>query len=256
MIYGSNNQRNTMKPWETLARARLEDGTELTLRRHPSEIVIEADGRSLMSSRQHASEEALARLGCADALNLPRPRILIGGLGMGFTLRAALDILPPDAVVVVAELVLAVIEWNRGPLADLARRPLEDPRVQLEPGNVATLIRTSRSTRFDAILLDVDNGPIAMTSTLNERLYDRPGLLAAHAALRPGGLFAVWSATNEPDFERRLRAAGFDVRRESASARLDAVRDHVGGGPSRDHEQRPARGRGPRHTIVIGRRQE
>jgi spermidine synthase len=230
MIYGSN----TMKAWETLARTRLADGTELTLRRHPSEMVIEADGRSLMSSRQHGSEEALARLGCVEALKLPRPRVLIGGLGMGFTLRAALDILPPAAVVVVAELVLAVIEWNRGPLADLAGRPLDDPRVQLEPGNVATLIRTTRN-RFDAILLDVDNGPIAMTSTLNERLYDRTGLLAAHAALRPGGLLAVWSATTELDFERRLRAAGFEVRRERVPARQD---------------------RGPRHTIVIGRRPE
>jgi spermidine synthase len=232
-----------MKPWETLARTRLNDGTELTLRRHPSDVVIEADGRSLMSSRQHASEEALARLGCAEALKLSRPRVLIGGLGMGFTLRAALDLLPADAVVVVSELVPAVVDWNRGPLADLARHPLDDPRVQLEIGDVAKLLRKP-GEKFDAILLDVDNGPLPLTTATNARLYNGPGLTAAHSALRPGGTLAVWSATTDQNFEHRLRTAGFEVHEERVQARAP--------GP----DGGPIRRRGPRHTIVIARRRE
>jgi spermidine synthase len=235
-----------MKPWETLARTRLNDGTELTLRRHPSEVVIEADGRSLMSSRQHASEEALARLGCADAVTLPRPRVLIGGLGMGFTLRAALDLLPPAAAIVVSELVSEVVDWNRGPLADLASRPLDDPRVQLEIGDVATLIRTTRE-KFDAILLDVDNGPAAMTTASNSALYSPAGLSAARSALPPGGTLAVWSATDAADFERRLIAAGFTARSERVPARVRREHDEIRG---------RGLGRGTRHTIVIARRRE
>jgi len=223
-----------MKPWETLARTKLKDGTELALRRHPSETVIEVNGQSLMSSRQHASEEALARLGCADAAKVPRPRVMIGGLGMGYTLRAALDLLPADAVVVVSELVPEVADWNRGPLADLAGRPLDDARVQLEIGDVVKLIRNTPG-KFDAILLDVDNGPTDMTIASNKKLYGGTGLAAARAALNPAGTLAVWSQTNEPDFERRLRAAGFEVRQERVHARAH---------------------KGSKHTIVIARRQE
>jgi spermidine synthase len=227
-----------MKPWDTLDRTRLPDGTELALRRHPDELVIDAGGRTLMSSRTHGSEEALATLGCRQARTLARPAVLIGGLGMGFTLRAALDSLPPDASVLVAELVPAVIEWNRGPLGPLAGHPLNDPRVQIETANVAATIRASRA-RFDAVLLDVDNGPIAMTTAANASLYGARGIAAAHAALRPAGLLAVWSASDasaDREFERRLRAAKFDVQRERAKARL-------------------SRG-GPRHTILIARRQD
>ena len=132
-----------MKPWEVLGRARTPDGTELTLTRHPSEYVILANGQRLMSSRLHASEDALALLGCRRARTLSRPRVLVGGLGMGFTLRAALDCLPPSARILVAELVPAVVEWNHGPLGQLASRPLDDPRVHLEVGDVAATLRST-----------------------------------------------------------------------------------------------------------------
>lgn len=208
-----------MKPWELLGRTRTPDGTELTLTRHTSEYVIQANGQSLMSSRMHGSEDALAVLGCDRARTLPRPGVLVGGLGMGFTLRAALDILPPDARLVVAELVPAVVEWNRGPLGALAGHPLDDPRVHLEEGDVAAIMRSSPG-RFDAVLLDVDNGPVALTASSNTGLYDPQGVAVARASLRPGGVLAVWSARDERRFERLLRAAGFSVRRERVSRRL------------------------------------
>lgn len=218
-----------MKPWETLGRAHLPDGTELTLVRHPSEFAILANGRSLMSSRMHGSEEALARLGCARARTMRSPSVLIGGLGMGFTLRAALDALPPTARVLVAELVPAVVEWNRGWLGKLASHPLDDPRVQIEVGDVAATIRSSRA-RFDVVLLDVDNGADAMTTASNAVLYSDRGIAAARAAVRPGGILALWTATDDRRFERRLRAGGFDVQRTHIPARLN---------------------RGPMHTILI-----
>jgi spermidine synthase len=219
-----------MKPWETLDRARLADGIELTLVRHPSEVAILANGRSLMSSRMHHSEEQLASLGCQRARSLTRPVILIGGLGMGYTLRAALDVLTVDARVLVCELVPAVVQWNHGPLGELAGHPLKDPRVHVEQGDVATIIRSSRA-RFDAVLLDVDNGPVAMTTAANATLYDQRGLAAARRSLRPGGVLAVWSARDDRQFERRLRTAGFSVRRE-----------HVVGRP---------KGGGTRYTILL-----
>jgi spermidine synthase len=221
-----------MKPWETLGRARLADGTELTLVRHPSEFAILVNGQTLMSSRMHGSEEALARLGCDRARTMRSPSVLIGGLGMGFSLRAALDTLPPTARVLVAELVPAVVEWNRGPLGMLAGHPLDDPRVQIEVGDVAATIRSSRA-RFDVVLLDVDNGPLAMTAASNAVLYTNQGIAAARAAVRPGGILAVWSATDDRPFEHRLRAGGFDVERPQVRGRLT---------------------RGPRHTIVIARK--
>jgi spermidine synthase len=220
-----------MKPWETLGRARLADGTELTLVRHPSEFAILANGRSLMSSRMHGSEEALARLGCCRAQTMRCPSVLVGGLGMGYTLRAALDTLPLTARVLVAELVPAVVEWNRGPLGMLARHPLDDPRVQVEVGDVTAIIRSSRA-RFDFVLLDVDNGSVAMTAASNAALYTNQGIAAARASIRPGGILAVWSATDDRRFERRLRAGGFDVERTHVPGRLT---------------------RGPRHTILIAR---
>ncbi len=218
-----------MKPWETLGRAQLPDGTELTLVRHPSEFAILANGRPLMSSRMHGSEEALARLGCARARTMRAPAVLIGGLGMGFTLRAALDTLPPTARVLVAELAPAVVEWNRGWLGTLAGHPLDDPRVQIEVGDVAGTIRASRAC-FDVVLLDVDNGADAMTMASNAVLYSDRGIAAARAAVRPGGILALWAATDDRQFERRLRAGGFDVKRTHIPARLN---------------------RGPRHTILI-----
>ena len=203
----------------------------MTLTRHGSEYVIHASGQSLMSSRMHGSEEALAMFACARARTLEEPCCLIGGLGMGFTLRATLDLLPPDATVVVSELVPAVVDWNRGLLGPLARHPLKDKRVVVEVGDVAATLRSSTG-RFDAVLLDVDNGPAAFTASHNAGLYDDRGLAAARAALKPGGVLAVWSSREDRRFEQRLRYSGFDVTVERVRGRLKKG--------------------GPRHTIFIG----
>jgi spermidine synthase len=220
-----------VKPWEVIGRTRTPGGTDLTLVQHPSEYVILADGQNLMSSRMHGSEDALAVLGCRHARSQTHPCVLVGGLGMGFTLRAALDTLPLGAEIVVAELVPAVVEWNRGPLGPLASHPLDDPRVRVEIGDVAALMRARRG-RFDAVLLDVDNGMVAMTTPANAGLYDDRGVAVALASLRPRGVLACWSAGDDPGFERRLRAAGLEVERR-----------HV-----------RSRGRkGARHTIVLAR---
>ncbi len=195
-----------MKPWERLGIATTPDGSWLELRRHDDEYVIAADGYDLMTSRQHGSEDAMMSLACpepgADAC------ILIGGLGMGYTLRATLDLLPPTGEVVVAELIPEVVEWNRGPLGALCNHPLDDPRTTIAEGDVARVIRDSER-RFDAILLDVDNGPDALTQRSNHWLYTPLGLAAAYRALKPKGALAIWSVGDEPTFEPRLRAAGF-----------------------------------------------
>ena len=207
-----------MKPWELLGETRTPDGTVMALTRRGGEYVIHADGKSLMSSRMHGSEEALARFGCRRLGENAQPCVLIGGLGMGFTLRAALDLLPKRAAVVVAELVPAVAEWNRGPLGPLAGHPLADPRVRLELCDVADTLRESPG-RFDAVLLDVDNGPRAFTAQHNSGLYDDRGLASVHAALRPAGTLAVWSAWDDHHFEHRLRYAGFTVEVERVRGR-------------------------------------
>ena len=182
------------------------DGSRLELRRHDGNYVIQADGYDLMTSYAHGSEDAMMSLAC------PRPRadacILIGGLGMGFTLAATLDLMPPGGSVVVSELVPEVVEWNRGPLGPLAGHPLDDPRTDLVVGDVADVIQDSTS-RFDAVLLDVDNSPDSFTVARNSRLYTPEGLAAAHRSLRPRGALAIWSAGTEGTFERRLRKAGF-----------------------------------------------
>ena len=221
-----------MKPWELLGKTRTPDGSDMTLMRRDSEIVILANGKPLMSSRMHGSEEALAVLACRHARRLEDPCVLIGGLGMGFTLRATLDLLPPSAVVVVAELVPAVVDWNRGPLGPLAGHPLKDRRVRVEVGDVAASLRTSIG-RFDAVLLDVDNGPAAFTVSHNAGLYDDRGIAAARAALKPGGVLAVWSAWDDRKFEKRLRRGGFTIEVERVRARLKKG--------------------GPRHTVFLGR---
>ena len=221
-----------MKPWELLGQTRTPDGEDMSLTRQGSEYVILASGKSLMSSRMHGSEEALATLACREVRTLDEPCVLIGGLGMGFTLRATLDLLPPDATVVVAELVPAVVEWNRGPLGHLAGHPLKDTRVQIEVGDVAATLRAS-TRRFDAVILDVDNGPAAFTASLNTRLYDDGGLVAARTALKAGGVLAVWSAWEDRRFEQRLRHGGFTVQVERVRGRLKKG--------------------GPRHTIFLGR---
>jgi spermidine synthase len=215
-----------MKPWEVLGRASAPDGTALTLVRHPSEFAILANGQSLMSSRTSASEEALAILGCERARALASPSVLLGGLGMGFTVRAALDTLPPDARILIAELVPAVVEWNRGVLGALARHPLDDPRVRIRTIDVGEILRSSKAT-FDAILLDVDNGPAALTVASNTCLYDAIGVAAIRASLRPGGVLGVWSAGIDRQFERRLSHTGFSVQRAQIRARTVGRRRHT-----------------------------
>ena len=195
-----------MKPWEMLATTITPDGSRFELLRHDDNYVIYADGTEVMTSYSHGSEEAMASLACprlrADAC------ILIGGLGMGYTLAATLDLLPPGGSVVVSELVPEVIEWNRGPLGPLAGHPLEDPRTDLVVGDVADVIRNSKS-RFDAVLLDVDNSVESFTLARNAWLYTPEGLATAHRSLRPGGALAIWSVVMDRSFERRLRAGGF-----------------------------------------------
>ena len=200
-----------MIPWTLLDTATVPlDGGELRLLRRGAEFSIRSGTRELMNSRAHGSEEALAEIACARIAARAHPQILIGGLGMGFTLRAALAALGPDARVVVGELVPAVVAWNRGPLADLSGRSLEDARVSILETDVADPIRCARSD-YDAILLDADNGPEGLSRAANDRLYDLAGLSAARAALRPGGVLAVWSAGPDANFARRLRTAGFEV---------------------------------------------
>ena len=220
-----------MKEWELLGQTGAPDGADLTLTRRGGEYVIFANGKSLMSSRMHGSEEALATLGCRRARTLEQPTVLVGGLGMGFTLRAALDLLPPDAILVVAEIVPAIVDWNRGVLGALADHPLKDRRVRVEVEDVGAVIRSSAG-RFDAVLLDVDNGPAAFTTAGNAGLYDDSGLAAARAALRLGGALAVWSAWDNRRFEQRLRHGGFTVEVERVRGRLKKG--------------------GPRHTIFLG----
>lgn len=207
-----------MKPFELLGEAQAPDGTALKLVRRDDEYLILADGKPLMSSRIHGSEEALAEAGCRQAKTLNRPKVLIGGLGMGFTLRAALGVLPSQATVVVVELVPAVVEWNHGPLGALAENPLDDKRARVEINDVAATIRACPG-EFDAILLDVDNGPAAFTVSNNSALYDDAGISNAFRALKPNGVLAVWSAREDKHFERRLRCAAFAVRVERAGAR-------------------------------------
>ncbi len=162
----------------------------------------------LMNSRLSGSEQALATLACDRIAGRPAPRLLIGGLGMGFTLRAALDVVGPDARVTVAELVPAVVSWARGPMATVFAGSLEDPRVDIHEGDVAAVIQAAKSS-YDAILLDVDNGPDGLTHEANDGLYSREGLLAACDALRPGGVLAVWSSGPDTRFTKRLRDARF-----------------------------------------------
>ena len=191
----------------------------MRLTKQDHEYVVLVNGKTLMSSRMHGSEEALATVGCAHLRTTERPHVLVGGLGMAFTLRATLDVLPPDAVVTVVELVPAVVEWNRGPLGALAGHPLKDRRVRIQVDDVGFTLRANRD-KFDAILLDVDNGPAAFTSDVNDGLYDNAGVSAAYTALRNGGALAVWSAWEDRKFEQRLRYHGFAAEVKSVRARL------------------------------------
>ncbi len=198
-----------MKPWVTIGEAKMGQAT-LTLRQREDEFMVLVDGRALMGSRQHGSEEALAQTAC-ERLASVRPTVLVGGLGFGFTLRAALDVLPPHAEVVVAELSPAIVEWNRGVLAPLAGRPLEDPRVVLEVGDVNKVVK-AKPERFDAIMLDVDNGPFAVSQAKNADLYDLVGLSYMRRALKPKGRLVVWSAGPDAGYVKRMEESGFEVQ--------------------------------------------
>jgi len=201
-----------MKPRVKIATAQTPDGGEMVLYQHGHDFSITINGQDLMHSRQHESELELARLGCAHLAGRKAPRILIGGLGMGYTLRQALDMLSPQAQVVVGELMGAVIDWNQAFFGELNGQPLGDARVDLQTGDIVELISRTTS-RFDAILLDIDNGPDAMTDSGNRRLYGREGLQACRRALREQGCLAVWSAEPSKKFERLIMSCSFHVRR-------------------------------------------
>ena len=217
---------------ELLGEAQVPGGALLQLFSHGTDFIIALDRNELMSTRMRFSEEQLAEL-TLDRLETTSPHILIGGYGMGFTLRAALARLGSKGRVTVAELVPEIIEWAKGPMAQVAQGCLDDPRVSLRMGDVRDAIAQGSAT-YDAILLDVDNGPDGLVRPENDAIYANAGLAAAKRALRPGGILAIWSAAPDPRFTRQLSRAGFDV--DPAEVRA-----------------RPG-GKGPRHTIWFARR--
>ena len=217
-----------MTPMELIGTAQVPGGQELRLFRRGRDFMILLDRNELMSSRMSGSEEALAVMSCERLEQRPAPHMLIGGYGMGFTLRSALAALGADAQLTVAELVPEIIQWARGPMVELAAGCLDDPRVRLIEGDVVAVIAEATGT-YDAILLDVDNGPDGLTRNGNDRLYSMKGLAAAKTALKPGGILAVWSAAPDTAFAKRLSAAGFSVEEIAVRARSN--------------------GKGPRHVI-------
>ncbi|HEX9964940.1 MAG TPA: hypothetical protein VGB04_08135 [Allosphingosinicella sp.] len=210
-----------MIPRVLIDSAPIPGGGELRLIRRGDDFWIMLGANALMSTRLRGSEEALATLVCERMAGRPRPAMLIGGLGMGFTLRAALGALGPDAGVVVSELVPAIVKWARGPMAHVHSGSLDDPRVELVESDVGDLIAAARSS-YDSILLDVDNGPDALSRATNDRLYDLEGLRRARSALKPGGILAIWSAASDPAFTKKLGKAGFAV--EEVTVRAHAGR--------------------------------
>jgi spermidine synthase len=217
-----------MTPRELIGTADVPGGEPLRLFRRGADFMIVLERNELMNSRMSGSEEALATMTCVRLAGRKAPHILIGGYGMGFTLRAAQRALGKDAQLTVAELVPEIIDWARGPMADLTAGCLDDPRVTVVEGDVVALIAAGVGD-YDAILLDVDNGPDGLTRAGNNRLYSSRGLDAARAALRPGGVLAVWSAASDAVFARRLRDADFSVDEVAVRARSN--------------------GKGPRHVI-------
>ncbi len=217
---------------ELIGTAQVPGGDNLRLFRRGDDFMIVLDHNELMNSRMSGSENALATMTCNRMQCCVRPHILIGGYGMGFTLRAALASVGADARIVVAELVPEIIAWARGPMRALAAGCLDDRRVALFMGDVATVIGAKKA-RYDAILLDVDNGPDGLTRTGNDRIYTASGLGLAKAALKPGGILAVWSAAPDTGFERRLETAGFAVETVTVRARSN--------------------GKGPKHVIWFAR---
>lgn len=207
-----------MKIRELIDTARIPGGDELRLYRRGDDFIIAIGGNELMNSRMSGSEEALAVMSCERLRSTQAAQLLIGGYGMGFTLRAALAALGPDAKVTVAELVPEIIDWARESMAKLAAGCLDDPRVELVIGDVAAVIAGGRG-RYDAILLDVDNGPDGLVRAANDGIYSAAGLASAKAALRPGGVLAIWSAAPDARFTRRLMAVGFRVEEVAVRAR-------------------------------------
>ena len=206
-----------MKPQIKLATAQTPDGGKMELYQHDQDFLIKINGQELMNSRHHESEQELARLGCANLASSKAPQVLIGGLGMGYTLRQTLDMLGPTAHVVVSELIPAVVEWNRQYLKDLNGGALDDKRAELITGDIFQLL-SHANHKFDAILLDVDNGPRAITDSGNDRLYGPAGILACRRALREQGSLAIWSSEPSKVFEQLLISCGFKVRRYRAKA--------------------------------------
>lgn len=217
-----------MTPWIFLDSAQVPgNGGELSLYQRGDEFSIKIVGRGeLMNSRIHGSEDALAEHTCARLVNCVKPRLLIGGLGMGFTLAATLQHSSKQAQVVVAELVPAVVVWNRGPLGEHAGHPLLDPRVTVREVDVARILKAEQQT-YDAILLDVDNGPEGLTRKKNDWLYSINGLSEAYVALRPQGVLAVWSAGPDKNFLQRLRKVGFEVDELQVRARGSKGARHI-----------------------------
>ena len=224
-----------MKPLNNLATATIPNsGGELTLFRRENEFSIRLSGTrgELMNSRVYNSEQALAKIGCAHILNRDNSRVLVGGLGMGYTLASALECVTANSRVIVAELLPEIVEWNRGPLGECAGNPLADGRCDVRLGDIAELIQ-SQQLDFDAILLDVDNGPEGITHSDNSWLYSTSGLDALYNSLRPAGVLAVWSAGADPTFTNRLKKSGFSVEVSTVRARP---------------------GKGSRHTIFQGKK--
>lgn len=207
-----------MVPREFLGKALVPGGEELTLYRHGKDFMIVLNRNELMNTRMSGSEEALATMSCDRIKDNPSPHLLIGGYGMGFTLRSALGVLGADAKVTVAELVPEIIEWARGPMKELTAGCLDDRRVTLAHDDVANMIGSGRGI-YDAILLDVDNGPDGLVRPENNRIYSSRGLRAARNALRQNGVLAIWSAGRDPAFTRRLNSAGFVVDEVGVRAR-------------------------------------
>lgn len=220
-----------LKPTERLGEARSPDGTLLELLRHDGAYLIRADGVELMSTRRHLSEDRLAEVACAPVAARPAVRVLIGGLGLGFTLREALRQLGHDAEVVVAELLAEVIAWNENPAYDLSAAAMRDPRVRIVHDDVTNVLR-AEPAGFDAIMLDTDNGPEGMILSENSRLYAGRGIATTIAALRPGGVIAYWSVGDDPQFAAALGRAGLTVSTLRVRAHATA---------------------GPMHTLYVAR---
>jgi len=220
-----------MKPWITAGEAVSPDGTRLELVEHDGEYIIKADDLPLMSTRMHYSEVELARLVCTKLKS--GARVMIGGLGLGYTLRSTLDLIPKDATAVQVELVPEVIEWNKGPLGPFADHPLNDDRTELVQDDVTKVIKNARN-EFDSIMLDVDNGPTALIQERNSWLYSDSGLQAIRKALKNGGRVAIWSADDEPRFVSRMKRNGFRAEKHQ-------IATHKGKG-------------GIRHVIFTGRK--